>query len=65
MKVEKRIPKFREIEDQLWNLGNNTYSPYDNPEYSELLFTIKHTGDWKAKMFANDKPTVPTVFNTL
>lgn len=64
LKVEKRLPRFTEIEDQLRHLGNHTYSPYENQEYSELLYTIKHTGDRKAKRIDMSKPTVPTGVNT-
>ncbi len=45
MEIEKQLPKFSDVEDKLRNLGNHTYSPYENPEYSELLFTIKNQGD--------------------
>lgn len=39
--VERKAPKFKEIENRLALFGNNTYDPFENKQYCELLVAIE------------------------
>lgn len=49
--VERKAKKFKDISDWLAVFGNNTYDPFENNMYWELLVAIEDaaTVDWKPK----------------